>query len=116
MKIVLIILGIIAGILFIIFILPTLLKILFWILIIGGGCFLIYKLISFFIRKAMHQREFKTAVQDKVTTWLQGSLCFADIDFNDPYNDEDDEDEDEDDDYDEDFYEDDDFDDDEDDD
>ena len=85
MKKVLIILGIIVGILFIIYVLPTLLKILFWILIIDGGGFLIYKLICFFSKNATQQRELKTTIQDKVTTWLQGSLCFADIDFNDSY-------------------------------
>ena len=107
MKVVLIIAGIIAGILFIIFVLPTLLKILLGAALIGGVVYILYKIGS----NINHKNEINAEVQEKVNTWLQGKFCFESIDFSDPYSDEDEDDDDDFDDDDDDYDGDDDYDD-----
>jgi hypothetical protein len=97
MHIVLIIFGIILLVLFVIYVLPILLsvlvfvlKILFWGALIGGVCFLTYKIIRYFHYKKKQQNEINIAVQSSVGTWLQGDFCFPDIEFVDPYDEDDD--------------------------
>ena len=101
MQIFLIIAGIILGILFVIFVLPKLLIILFWILAIGGGAYLVYRVARFLINRSIQKAKIETETQNKINTWLQGKFCYDDIANSEPY---DEDEEDYDDDFDDDDY------------
>ena len=84
MEIILIIAGVILGILFIIFILPTLLKLLLGAAIIGGVVYILYKIGN----NVNHKNIVNNEIIEKVNAWLQGNYCFADIDSSDPFSDD----------------------------
>ena len=76
MKIIIgIILAIVLVVLFVNFVLPILLAIflwvltaLLWVLAIGGGVFVIWKIATFAYRKIREKREAPISIQEKVST------------------------------------------------
>lgn len=83
-----IIVGIILIVLFVKYILPTLLLILLWAAIIGLAGFGIYKLVRYLYDRKMElaaikaeQERTNREVQETINTWLQGSSCFPNIKF-----------------------------------